>query len=252
MAEAITNKDLRIEVIDSDEDVLRGFDCACKGFGKQTQDGIFAAFNPGWDTVAGKFQCAARMVHRWKTSTSENKDGQPNTVFLKAIMPDPKNSGEDRIVGFAIWVQSSAVEGFGDKPVDNLGDVLDLEDLYPGNKAEQEFLSRLDRSFHNQRVTLIKSKAKDETPAVFILDLCVVDPDFQRRGIAKQLTQWGIDEAKRRGDLELITEASTMGRFVYQQLGFQQEGPEIEYDVPEEFKDRSLPSNVFLRTRPTA
>lgn len=251
MAQTTTNGDPRIAVVESDEDVLRGFDCVSKAFGNQVKDAIFIANNPGWDTVAGKFQCAARLVHRWKTATSENKDGQPNTIFLKATAPDPKR-GEDRVVGLAIWMQCSMVDGYGDKPVENLGEAVDLEDIYPGNKAEQEYLTRLDRSFHAQRNKLIKEKANDQVPAVMILDVCVVDPEFQGRGIAKQLVQWGIDEAKKRGDLELITEGSAMGRKQYQKLGFVPQGEDIVYDVPEEFKDResTLPPNVFMRTRP--
>lgn len=253
MAQATTNGDPRIAVVENDEDVLRGFDCVSKGFGKQVNDTMWIAHNPGWDTVAGKFQCAARMAHRWKTATSENKDGQPNTVFLKATAADPKR-GEDRVVAMAIWMQCSMVDGWGDKPVEDLAEAMDLEDVYPGDKAEQEYISRLDRSFHGPRIDLIKEKANDDVPAVFALDLCVVDPEFQGRGIAKQLVQWGIDEAKKRGDLELVTEGSTMGRKQYQKLGFVPQSGDIKYDVAEKFKDRepSLPSNVFMRTRPPA
>ena len=39
-----------------------------------------------------------------------------------------------------------------------------------------------------------------------------------------------------------------MGRHVYEKLGFHQEGGEVEYDVAEEFKNRPLPSNIFMRT----
>ncbi|CAI4211277.1 unnamed protein product [Parascedosporium putredinis] len=74
------------------------------------------------------------------------------------------------------------------------------------------------------------------------------NPAEQTPGIASKLVQWGLDEAKRRGGLEAITEASSMGRHVYNRLGFQQEGPEIEYIVDEQFKDRQRPSNIFMRT----
>ena len=39
-----------------------------------------------------------------------------------------------------------------------------------------------------------------------------------------------------------------MGRRVYAKLGFQQEGGEIPYVVDEEFRQRDMPSNVFMRT----
>lgn len=80
------------------------------------------------------------------------------------------------------------------------------------------------------------------------LDMCAVDPVYQRKGIARELVQWGLDEARRRGGLEAITEASSMGRHVYEKMGFQAEGPDIEYAVDSEFESRKRPSNIFMRT----
>jgi GNAT superfamily N-acetyltransferase len=84
---------------------------------------------------------------------------------------------------------------------------------------------------------------------VLVLDLCAVDPAHQRKGIARALVQWGLDEAKRRGDLELILEASSMGRHVYAQMGFEAQGSDIDYLVDEEFASRSRPANLFMRRR---
>lgn len=80
-----------------------------------------------------------------------------------------------------------------------------------------------------------------------MLDLCAVDPAFQRRGVASRLVEWGLQEAQRRGGLECLTEASVMGRLAYERLGFRPEG-EIEYKVDEEFRTRSMPSNLYMRT----
>jgi GNAT superfamily N-acetyltransferase len=179
------------------------------------------------------------MVDRF-SSITKNRDGQPNTVFVKATL-------SDTIAGLAIWQQASVVDGFGDAPSDlNKGGFL--EKLYPGNEAEQRFLTQADASLFGRRREIIKEKASASPPAVFVMDLCAVDPQFQRRGIARKLVQWGLDEAERRGNLECITEASTMGRLVYLQQGFKQEGGETVYKVDEEFRDRDLPSNIVLRT----
>lgn len=235
---------VQISVIDKDEDIVQGFKCATTAFGHQIHDGIWTVANPGWDSPDGEAQCAARLVKRF-TDVTTDKHGNPNTIFLKATVP---STGE--LIGFAIWVQASVVPGWGEKPIEDLSAGQDLEQLYPGNRDEQLYLADLDRSLHRQRFDVVKAKATDSTPAVFVLDLCCVRPGFQGQGIAKQLVLWGLEEAKKRGNLEAITEASAMGRHAYSRLGFVQEGPEITYQVDDKFKDRNLPSNIFMRTRP--
>lgn len=240
------DSDLRIEVIDSAEDVVAGFDCVCEAFGRQTRDGIWIAMNPGWDTAEGKAACAARMADRWRAVTRD-RNGDANTVFLKATVPAA--GGRRAIIGLAIWVQASAVAGHGDRPAEDLRESLDLEALYPGDAAEQRYLCQLDGALHARRIEVVKGKASASPPAAMVLDLAAVDPAFQGRGIARRLVQWGLDEARRRGGLEAITEASAMGRRVYEKMGFRQEGPEIEYVVDVEFEHRDRPSNIFMRTQ---
>ncbi|KAM0351904.1 hypothetical protein ACHAPU_002418 [Fusarium lateritium] len=231
--------EVRIEPITNPDDFTGAFKASANAFGHQTHDTVWIAFNPGWDTPEGIKACAQRMVDRF-SSITKNRDGQPNTVFIKATL-------DGTIAGLAIWQQASVVNGWGDAPSD-----LDkggfLEKLYPGNETEQRFLLQANNSLFGRRREIIKEKATASPPAVFVMDLCAVDPKFQRRGIARKLVQWGLDEAERRGNLECITEASTMGRLVYLQQGFKQEGEETVYNVDDEFKDRDLPSNVVLRT----
>ncbi|KAF4470404.1 acetyltransferase [Fusarium albosuccineum] len=237
--------DLRIEPVSSADDVIEAFTCISAAFGKQTRDGIWMAMNPGWDTPAGATACAKRLADRWASST-RNRDGDLNTNFVKATLPDA--NGKHIVVGLAIWQQASVVDGYGDVPQEDLRKAMDLEALYPGNEAEQRYITQLDRSLHKRRIEVIKEKATASPPAAMVMDLCVVDPAFQRRGIAQKLVQWGLDEAKRRGGLEAITEASSMGRNAYVKLGFKPEGGEVVYDVDPEFKDRDFPSNLFMRT----
>lgn len=244
------NKDdprLLVELIDQPEDIVQAFDCVCEAFGRQTQDGIFLAMNPGWETPQGKELRAADMVARWR-ATTKDKNGNMNTLFLKATLPGSEQKTERIIVGFAIWVQASSVQGYGDLPVDDLSKVMDLEALYPGNAPEQRYLCQLMASLHRRRNEIIKEKATAEPPMVMVLDLCAVDPSYQRKGIASKLVQWGLDEARRRGNLEAITEASSMGRHVYEKMGFQAEEPDIEYLVDDEFESRRRPPNTFMRT----
>ncbi len=244
-ASSQNESNVRIEIMNSPSDFSQAFDIQCACFGHQTHDGVFMALNPGWDTAEGRASSVQRILNRWR-ATTKDKHGNDNTVFLKAVLPS--QDGETRVVGFAAWVQASMVPGYGDAPAADLSKAMDLEAIYPGNEAEQRYVCQLDASLHRRRKEVVREKATASPPAVFVLDLCVVHPDFQRRGIAGKLVQWGLDEARRRGELECVTEASSMGRHVYKRLGFRQEGGEIRFEVDEEFKARSTPSNVFMRT----
>ncbi|KAJ5370712.1 uncharacterized protein N7496_006804 [Penicillium cataractarum] len=241
---------LRIELINQPDDFYHAFDPIANAFGHQAQDGLWIAMNPGWDTLEGKAASAARMVSRWRATTKDDH-GNPDVIFLKATLPNP-NQGDRVIAGIAIWVQASAVQGHGDPPMENLKESLEVETLFPENEPEQRYVCQAIRSFHKRRNQVIKEKATEAIPAVMILDMCTVDPAYQRKGIATALVQWGLDEAKRRGIPECITEASVMGRHVYAKLGFKPEGPEIEYTVDPEFVDRPRPRNLFMRTGTTA
>lgn len=199
--------------------------------------------NPGWDTPEGQKSGAASLAKRLD-SISTNKDGKPNTVMLKATLPvEEEGSSQRRIVGFAIWQQASFVEGYGDPPTDDVGSEVALDE------TEKRFAAQMFRSLWKRRIAYAKEKESADPPAIFVLDICAVDPAFQRRGIAGKLVEWGLEEAKRRGGLECTTEGSSMGRAVYMRLGFKDEGVgDIEYEVDEEFKSRDKPPNVFLRT----
>ncbi|CAJ2512219.1 Uu.00g052340.m01.CDS01 [Anthostomella pinea] len=236
-----------VEVIDQEEDFLGAFKCACAAFGHQTNDAIWTCLNPGWDTPEGQARGAAGMVKRWRSVTTD-KNGNPNTVFLKATLPD--QDGCRVIVGQAIWVQASMVDGHGEPPSDDIRSSMDPAALYPGDEAEQRYCGQLWRSLFRRRVEVVREKAASAAnpPSVMVLDLCATDPAFQRRGVASALVRWGLDEVRRRRIPEATTEASSMGRLVYERLGFRPEGPEIAYEVDGEFASRERPSNVFMRT----
>jgi GNAT superfamily N-acetyltransferase len=238
--------DVQIEIIDNEQDFTKAFAMISKCFGNQTNDAFWKAMNPGWDTFEGATAGTNRMIKRWQ-SVTKNNSGEPNTVHLKATVPDPDTPGHRVIAGIAIWAQLSMVDGMGDKPSTDIDTAVNLNDLYPGNEAEQRFLRQTFASFVSRRVKTLEEKANTSSPATFSLDLCVVDPVFQRRGIANKLVEWGLEEAGKRGELESTTEGSAMGRFVYRKLGFKPV-EEVAYNVDAEFQDRKLPPNLFMRT----
>lgn len=240
---------LQISVIEDESDFTGVFACSAKAFAEQINDGIWTATNPGWDTPGGKAAGIARCVQKWRSVAKDNQ-GRPNTVFLKATLPDPDRPGQRRIVGTATWSQLSVVPGRGKRPSTELGTPEELKDMYQGDEALQRVACQVWASLMGPRVAVVKEKESADPPATFALDLCAVDPDFWRRGIALKLVQWGLDEAKSRGGLEATTEASVMGRHVYKKLGFKPV-VEVDYEVDQELLNgRNLPSNLFMRTGP--
>ncbi|KAF3764731.1 hypothetical protein M406DRAFT_291895 [Cryphonectria parasitica EP155] len=236
---------ITISVVQDASDFLPFFNVCARSFGDQIQDAIWTAISPGWDTETGRQANADRFVKRWQT-TKPTSAGDPSTVFLKATVPDPDRPGGEHIVGVATWAQLSFAPGWGNPPSTELGGT---DDIFPDEKAAR-LARQIWASLMKPRVATVRAKEGDEVPAVFVLDLCAVDPDFQRRGIASKLVRWGLDEAARRGGLEATTEASVMGRWVYKQLGFVPV-KEIEYEVDGELLGSTvLPSNLFMRTRP--
>lgn len=230
---------------ETEEDLIQANYCASEAFGRQTRDGVWMLMNPGWDTEAGQASNAQVLIKRWKSVTT-NKDGKPNTIFLKATLPDAEKDGKRRVVGMAIWAQQSYVEGYGDPFTGDMKEALaNLEE------TDRRFADQMFKSLWKRRIEYIKqvSESDRKPPAIFVLDFCAVDPAFQRRGIAGKLVEWGLAEAKKRGDLECTTEGSAMGRAVYRKLGFKDEGVgDMLWEVDDEFQSRDKPPNVFLRT----
>jgi ribosomal protein S18 acetylase RimI-like enzyme len=232
-----------IEPIHDANDFVQFFHVASEAFGRQAKDAIWIVTHPGWDTSTGAQEGAGRLRSRFE-SIRTNRDGKPNTVFLKATLPDPEGDpSKGQIVGLAIWQQVSIVDGYGDPPADDPVANIEIKD-----PTEKRFASQMLMSLYKRRIEVVKEKANSSPPAILALDFCAVDPAFQKRGIAGKLVQWGLDEAQRRNP-EATTEASSMGRGVYEKLGFRREADrDIEYEVDEEFRTRVLPPNVFLRT----
>ncbi|KAF2730747.1 hypothetical protein EJ04DRAFT_515031 [Polyplosphaeria fusca] len=234
------SNEVRVAPIESVDDFAQAYHCVSEAFGRQTSDGVWLPLNPNWDTPAGQAEGAGKLAQRWR-SVSMNKSGSPNTIFLKASLQDAQNSNKETIVGLAIWQQLSMVSGWGDAPTSDLGSHLGID------AVDERFARQMFASLWKRRIDYAKEKASQHPPAIFVLDMAAVHPNFQRRGIAGKLVLWGLEEAKRRGHLECTTEASVMGRSVYARLGFRPEG-EVEFVVDEEFRDRPKPPNVFMRT----
>ncbi|KAF1937143.1 hypothetical protein EJ02DRAFT_63695 [Clathrospora elynae] len=238
--------DVIISHIQTEQDVIQANYCISEAFGRQAKDAVWILMNPGWDTEEGQTKHSQNLMKQWQSITV-NKDGNPNALYLKATVPDPGKQGERRVVGLAIWKQLSFVEGYGDPFSSDMTEAFaDLDE------KNQRFATQMFHSLWKRRIEYMRevSGSDRNPPAIFTLDLCAVDPAFQRRGIAGKLVEVGLAEAKKRGDLECTTEGSVMGRAVYSRLGFKDEGTgDIKWEVDSEFQTWDKPPNVFLRTR---
>lgn len=242
------NDDVIISVIETQQDIIDAYHCVAEAFGTQIQDALWMLTNPGWDTEEGRARNAHSLIKLWQTTTT-NKNGQPNDVCIKATIPHPEKPGERKVAGMAIWRQLSNADGYGTRFSGDMTEATDHLD-----EKKRRFALQMYRSLWKRRIEVMKEVSTPEAgrdpPAIFTLEICAVDPAFQRRGIAGKLVEWGLEEAKKRGNLECTTEGSVMGRGVYRKLGFRDEGVgDIQWDVDEEFKDWDKPPNVFLRTR---
>ncbi|KAF2226202.1 hypothetical protein BDZ85DRAFT_76986 [Elsinoe ampelina] len=244
---ASNQDEVTIGLAESERDLEQAYFCLCEAFARQAKDSVWMLMNPGWDTEEGRKRNAQHMIAAWK-SIPTNKDGEPNALYLTAKVPDPDKPGDHRVAGIAVWKQLSFVDGQG---IAFTGDMS--EPLKSLDDKNRRFAGQMFKSMWKRRIAYLHEVSAQGSgrnpPAIFVLDICGVDPAFQRRGIAAKLVQWGLEEAKKRGNLECTTEGSAMGRGVYRKLGFKNEGEgDIKWEVDDEFASWDKPPNIFLRT----
>ncbi|PWN38306.1 GCN5-related N-acetyltransferase [Meira miltonrushii] len=235
------NRDVRIELIQDEQDLRENFACQYETFGQQTSNAFWLAMSPNADTDAG-FEAGVKSGQNNFKKQSAHNGG--HSWYLKAIAPDPE-TGKDTIAGIATWTENLHSRN----PIPKEMNKERLEKLYPGNETEQRYVNQMFQSFLRRRGELVEEAGK-EGRAVMVLDICVVRPRFQRRGIASELVKWGLRKAEELGQngqaIECVTEASPMGKPVYVKLGFEAEG-EVVYKVDEEFQNRKRSVDTVLR-----
>jgi len=235
-------KDVRIELIKDEKDMRENVSCQYETFGQQTNNAFWHAMCPNADTEEGMEELVKGAEKNFQSKSAHN--GKGHSWFLKAIVQDPK-TGKESIAGIATWTEMIHSRN----PVPTTMEKEKLEKTYPGNESEQRYLNQMFQSFLRRRGELVEEAGK-EGRAVMVLDICVVRPQFQKRGIASELVKWGLRKAEEVGKdgqaIECITEASPMGKPVYVRLGFEPEG-DVVYKVDEEFKNRRRTPDTILR-----
>lgn len=80
------------------------------------------------------------------------------------------------------------------------------------------------------------------------LDLLVVDPKYQRQGAGRMLVKWGTAEADRLG-VKAVVEATTYGRGLYEQEGFEFV-ENWETRLPDKWVGERVPQGFIWLVRP--
>ena len=136
-----------VQPVNSPDDFAAVYHCIREAFVRQIRDSIWISMNPEWGSPEGQREGASKLLRRWQSAT-KNEEGQPNTIILKASVPNPQDETKHKIVGAAIWSQTSFVDGHGDRPTDSPADVAALSD------TEKRFASQMYRSLWKRRVAL--------------------------------------------------------------------------------------------------
>lgn len=173
-----------------DADMPRLFEITSLAF--KHNEPFWDAMYPHHDTPSGRQQGGARFV--------KAKHADPNTLYLKAV---DASSGE--IAGFAKW---NVFRNRFQPPARAEGDFWDSPD-------DKEYCQHLMTEFNRDRIAYLKST---EGNAVN-LDICVIDPKYQRMGIGGLLVSWGVEKADELG-FDAIVESSVFGKGLYEKHGF--------------------------------
>ncbi|KAI6280298.1 hypothetical protein MCOR27_004718 [Pyricularia oryzae] len=174
-------------------DVPRCFQITSRAFGRE--HGYFEAVFPNHHTPEGRRVGAERLGGALK---------RPEARLCKVTDTE---TGE--LLGFAKW------DVYERQPADVQAKDAPSGDYWKDDKAK-ELSDYFWWEFTRRRWDAVRASGGD----LVSLDIMVVDPAHHRRGVGSILMKYGVDEADRLG-VEAVVEASRMGRYLYQNFGFE-------------------------------
>ncbi|KAL4780615.1 acyl-CoA N-acyltransferase [Aspergillus varians] len=172
----------------------------------------FEAINP---VVFKTLPLSAKTIELMAASRAEAFGKDPQATSFKAV--DPSSGG---IIGVAYW-EVHGEDEVVDKSVEEEvsgGLALDIPERHDDSSiAYYTMLASGKRDVlgipgEGSRVEKLKKRVE--------LSSLVVHPDFQGKGIGKELMKWGLEEAERLG-LPLYLESTSAGRPLYEKIGFE-------------------------------
>ncbi|KAI1376848.1 hypothetical protein F4677DRAFT_418204 [Hypoxylon crocopeplum] len=214
----------------SDEDINECFQVLSKGFGHEAP--FVDIYFPDHDTPSGQAQGSKRLK-TWKQTSTDS-------TFLKAITRAGRGD-QEHIIGLAIWTHMK------ESPPAELDKVEDVQEVWP-DKDDREFMTCLWKDYVVPRTRAINDSAGK---GVYVLELLVVHPDYQRLGAGKALVKWGTQAADEQG-LMAVVEGTPIGRRLYEQCGLSAEIEEMRFDVGEKFIGRKKPKLIFMTREPAS
>ncbi|KAF6219096.1 hypothetical protein HO133_004921 [Letharia lupina] len=158
----------------------------------------------------------------------------PGYVFHVAVTDegDQNHKGEGKVVAFAVWERTGTSKVAMVWRKDTFWKLLERTLL----TAQEYYLSllRADKSLHYARLAHFLAEAKSDfasIPEMWKMQNLAVHPNFQRRGIASMLLNWGKQQAGKEG-VPIGLEASELARPLYLKNGFRKFGNMHIEDFP--------------------
>ncbi|KAI9696899.1 MAG: hypothetical protein M1820_007974 [Bogoriella megaspora] len=130
-----------------------------------------------------------------------------------------------RMVGLAIWVAPEGEGGVGEEPGEVLGMAAGVEEGKVG-EGEPEEPVIMDGEVRRESVEKLRrerERVMGSRKDYWYLASLLTHEEYQRKGVAKLLLNWGIEQADRDG-ADIYLESSPAGLPVYKKFGFKPEG----------------------------
>ncbi|PSN64134.1 hypothetical protein BS50DRAFT_648038 [Corynespora cassiicola Philippines] len=174
------------------EDLLRCFQIISLAF-SHAHAYVEAVF-PNHDTPNGQADGAERLLAASKL---------PQVRLCKAV-----DTSTGIIAGFAKWdIYDGIVPDVGPKS---------LQGNYWKDKDEKDYADYIFWEFTRRRWDAVKKS----NGHIVSLDIMCFDPAYHRKGFGSLLMEYGVGEADRLG-VDAVVEASRMGRYLYEEFGFE-------------------------------
>lgn len=147
---------------------------------------------------------AARTLHRMK-------QGIPTLVVVDVS----EDGTQETVVGYTQWEPPHGYD-VDEAKLEAERAAIDAMDQKPPSSLDQaaldELVSGIDKACE-------KALGKDAHKDMWYVLILAVDPSHHRRGVGKMLLQWGLDQARSKGQ-DVFLAATEVGKFLYTSAGF--------------------------------
>ncbi|TKA80651.1 hypothetical protein B0A55_01876 [Friedmanniomyces simplex] len=182
-----------VQVLEAvDADMERIFEICSLAFAREEH--FWDVFWPKHWEEAGRKQGAERM--------RETRRTDPTTKYMKAV-----DSETGTIMGMAKWniFDKKNSDSVTPKAIANYWDQGD--DLAYSTAISELFIKERNDAIREHGGNLVS------------LDICTIDPKYQRKGVGGELVKWGTQRADEMG-VAAVVESSVYGKGLYEKHGY--------------------------------